>query len=424
MIRFLFKGLIRDPNRSVFPVLVVTGGVMITVLFYCWILGIIGDVTRTSAVMDTGHVKIMTRAYREIAGQVPNDLALFGIRDLMAGLSRDYPDMDWVARIKFGGLLDFPDENGETRVQGPVVGMGIDLLHPESTDAKRLNLDQAIIRGRKPERSGEILISDPFAQKLGVSPGETATLISATANGGMAIYNFKLAGTIRFGIGAMDSGAMIADIGDMQYALDMADAAGEILGYFPDMNFHARRAAQTAAEFNAGFAEAGGEFSPVMLSLKEQNGLGEYLDMVGVWMSLFLLCFIGVMAIVLWNTGLMSGIRRYGEIGVRLAIGESKGQVYRSMISEAVLIGIMGSIAGTCLGIGGAYYLQEVGINVSGMMQGSTIMMPEVMRARIALPAFFIGFIPGLPATVLGAVVSGITIFKRETAQLFKELET
>jgi len=38
---------------------------------------------------------------------------------------------------------------------------------------------------------------------------------------------------------------------------------------------------------------------------------------------------------------LMNGLRRYGEIGMRLAMGESKGQVYRSMIVESVIPPLM-----------------------------------------------------------------------------------
>ena len=36
---------------------------------------------------------------------------------------------------------------------------------------------------------------------------------------------------------------------------------------------------------------------------------------------------------------------------------------------------------------------------------------------------FYIGFIPGLFAMVIGNMLSGIGIYKRETATLFKELE-
>jgi putative ABC transport system permease protein len=49
--------------------------------------------------------------------------------------------------------------------------------------------------------------------------------------------------------------------------------------------------------------------------------------------------------------------------------------------------------------------------------------MPAVFHARITSAAFFIGFIPGLLSTVIGTMLSGIGIYKRKTAQLFKELE-
>jgi putative ABC transport system permease protein len=85
-----------------------------------------------------------------------------------------------------------------------------------------------------PAKPGEILISADLAQKLGVSLGEQATLISSTMFGSMVIQNFTVVGTVRFGVQMMDRGFMIADVGDIQYALDMTDAAGEILGYLPD----------------------------------------------------------------------------------------------------------------------------------------------------------------------------------------------
>jgi len=203
----------------------------------------------------------------------------------------------------------------------------------------------------------------------------------------------------------------------------MADATGEIIGYFPDMVFHEETAYDIVREFNAIHAPDRGAFTPVMITLKEQGGLGEYLDMIDGMIFIFLFSFIFVMSIVLWNTGLMSGIRRYGEIGVRLAVGESKGHVYGSLIVEAVLTGMAGSVIGTILGLAASYYFQEVGLDFSKMMPGSTMLISNIIRAHITLPAFFIGFIPGLVATTLGALIAGISVFKRQTSQLFKELE-
>jgi putative ABC transport system permease protein len=47
------------------------------------------------------------------------------------------------------------------------------------------------MRGQLPERSGEILISDEFTDKLGVFPGDTVTLLSSTMYGSMAMQNFS-----------------------------------------------------------------------------------------------------------------------------------------------------------------------------------------------------------------------------------------
>ena len=129
------------------------------------------------------------------------------------------------------------------------------------------------------------------------------------------------------------------------------------------------------------------------------------------------------MRVVLWNSGLIGGLRRYGEIGVRLAIGENKGHLYRAMILEAVVIGIVGSAIGTGIGLALALYLQVHGVNVGDVMENATMMMPNVFRASITPPAYYIGFIPGVFATVLGISLSGIGIYRRQTASLFKELE-
>jgi len=424
MTKFLLKGLLRDRHRSLFPVIIVASGVAVSVLLYCWMTGVMGDIVGTSARLETGHVKIMTQAYKEIATQLPNDLALFGLSDLLVQLQERYPNIDWVPRTKFGGLLDIPDENGETRAQSPVFGLGLDLFSPDSQELERLNMHDALVQGRLPQAAGEIVISEQLAQSLDAKLGETATLISATSNGSMAIYNFMLVGTVRFGVGAMDTGAMLADISDIQYALDMADATGELLGFFPKMIFDKTTALALAADFNAAFTNADDEYSPTMQTLLDQNGLGEYLALAESYVGVFVVVFIGVMSIVLWNTGLMSGIRRYGEVGVRLAIGESKGHVYGSLLVESVMIGVVGSIVGTALGLFFSYLLQEIGVDVSAMMQGATMMMSNVIRARVTPPAAIIGFIPGLLGTVFGAMMAGIGIFKRQTASLFKELET
>ena len=423
MIRFLFKGLIRDTSRSKLPVLVVATGVMLSVLMHAYVTGIMGDTIEMNARFSTGHVKVMSQAYANNIHQMPNDLALLGTDELMHTLEAEFPRMDWSARIKFGGLLDAPDENGETREQGPVMGMGIELLSPGSREIERLNLSESMVRGQLPAVPGEIILSEEFSQKLKVNPGDEVTFIGSTMNGAMSMYNFIVAGTVRFGSAALDRGTLIADIQDVRTALDMQNAAGEITGFFKTGFYNQQKADIVVSEFNSQYLDKANEFSPVMLPLRDQDNMALYVDMSKSLSLIVTLVFMLAMSLVLWNAGLLGALRRYGEVGLRLAIGEEKEHVYFSMLGESVMIGIMGSVLGTALGLFFAWLIQTYGIDISSMMKGASVMLPNEIRARITPVDFYIGFIPGVISTVIGTALAGIGIYKRKTAQLFKELD-
>jgi putative ABC transport system permease protein len=345
------------------------------------------------------------------------------VSDLLDNLGRTYPNVIWTPRTKFGGLLDIPDEHGETRVQSPVAGLAGDLLGRNSPEPRLLNLKSALVQGRLPAKPGEILISDELAHRLGIGLGSKATLFTSDVYGSMATMNFIVAGTVRFGVGAMDRGALIADISDIQQVLDMPDAAGEVLGFFRDFNYDARQADRIAGTFNDSYAHGTDDFAPVMVPLRSQAGLGQIFDIVGSFMGLIVAIFVLAMSLVLWNAGLMGSLRCYGELGLRLAIGEDRGHLYRSLLLEAVMIGIVGSVAGTAVGLGISYWLQAVGLNISGFLRNASMMMPDVIRTHVTVACLYIGFIPGLFATILGAAISGLGAYRRQTARLVKELE-
>ncbi len=423
MIKFLIKGLFRDKSRSRLPIIVVSIGVMLTVLMDAYITGFMGDTIEVNAKFTNGHLKVMSRAYAEEENQVPNDLALTEVSDLLVELRSKYPEVEWAPRIKFGGLVDVPDENGETRSQGPAIGMGIDLLSDDGKEIQRLNLEKSVVRGGLVAKSGEALLSELFAQKLGVNIGDEVTLIGSSMFGSMTMYNFTVVGTVSFGAEAIDRGAIIVDIEDARFALDMNDAASEILGFLKTDFYDDDRVVSMVKSMNEFYANEADEFAPVFKSLSQQGAMGQYVQLTSVWSVYISLVFIFAMSLVLWNAGLLGGLRRYGEVGIRIAMGEEKGHVYRTMIYESVFIGIAGSIVGTAFGLFFAWLIQKYGIDISGMMEGSSMMLPSVIRARITPADFYIGFFPGLMSTVVGTMLSGIGIYKRQTAKLFKELE-
>ena len=427
MIKFLTKGLLRDRSRSLFPVLVITLTVTLVIFSIGFMQGSMNSLLLDTAVILTGHEKVVTRAYSEESQLMPNDLALMDVDQLIENLEQEYPDFFWSPRITFSGLLDVPDENGETRAQGPVIAYGIDLLSNGSRQVEIWDLERSLVSGKLPENSNDALISSKMADQLNIRIGESVTFIGSTMENAFTTYNFNVSGTFNLRKGQTDRQMMLVDLSDARLALDMDNAASEIFGFTHSLYYDDETAVALRTDYNKINSDSSDIFSPFMIALRDGNQMGTMVDISGAMMAIMGGIFLVIVMIVLWNMGLMNGLRRYGEIGLRLAMGESKGQVYRSMISEAIIIGLTGTVVGTGIGLALTYYVQENGIDYTKgieALSNSSIVMPNIFYAQVTPDLFYIGFLPGVLATVLGTMLAGLAIYRREMAQLFKELET
>ena len=426
MINFLFRGLIRDRSRSFFPLIIITSIVAIIIFFSGFLNGIYNSLFFNTALVNSGHIKIVTHAYNLEYQLLPNDLALLDSDKLINDLDEKYQDYIWTRRITFAGLLDVPDSNGETLIQSPVFALGIDFLSNNSKQLKVWNLDDKITKGKIFSNENEILLSERLAERLNVNPGNIVTFIGSTMEGAFSTYNFLVSGIFNLNLGPIDKDMMIVDIKGAEIALDMENASSEILGYEKDLFFDDKETVLMRNEYNTQFSDTTDVYRPFMLALRDSNQMSTIVDFSNVIMFIIMALFLIVVTLVLWNMGIMNGLRRYGEIGMRLAIGETKGHVFRSMIVESSMIGFLGSLFGTMIGISVTSYLEKVGLDYSkaiDSLNSSNFAMPNVFYPQVTLELFYIGFIPGILATVFGTMLAGRAIYSREMAQLFKELE-
>jgi len=427
MIKFLAKGLIRDKTRSLFPTIIITITVAIVIFALGFMRGMLNNVFLDTAVIMSGYEKVVTRAYKKEMQMLPLDLALMDIEKMISNLNRDYPNYFWSPRINFGGLIDIPDENKETRSQSPIMAIGIDFFSNKSRQTELWKLDQIIVDGRPPRSPNDILISSKLAKKLEVSTGQEATFIGSTMDNAFTTYNFNISGIFNLNKGQTDKQMILLDISGAQEALDMDGAATEVLGFTDDLFYNDEDAIKIRSSFNENNRSSSDIFAPIMIALRDTNQMGTMVDFSNAALAVIGGIFLVIVMIVLWNMGLMNGLRRYGEIGLRLAMGESKGKVYRSMITEAVIIGLTGTLLGTGLGLSITYYVQENGISYAEALEEMALknmVMPNVFYSKVTPDLFYVGLLPGLLATVLGTMLAGLAIYRREMAQLFKELET
>jgi len=415
MLLFIIKGLFRDRSRCIFPLIVVSAGIAITVFYTAYLNGFVDGMIRQNAHLDTGHLKVVTRDYAAAITHKPYDLGILDLEEQLAKWKTACPELDWAARISFGALFDVPDSNGMTLSQGEVMGLGIDLLSNDG-EIKRVRLNSALKSGTLPKAPGELLVSQSLFDKLHLYLNQQVTLIGSTLYGSLAMQNYRVCGTVSFGVEAMDRGAVIADLSDVRRMLDMENAAGEVLGFFKSGKYDQKAAEKLKLRFNQAFSDSTDEFSPLMLNLTDQNDLGQMLNLMSFSMRIMALVFILLISIILWNSGLMNGIRRYGEFGLRLAMGEEKRHLYLWLVMEAVVIGFVGTLIGTTVGLLVSWYFQVHGFDMSAYAKSSTLMFDNVVRCRINITCYYIGFIPGLLATGLGAMLSGVGIYKRQTS--------
>lgn len=424
MIRFLLKGLLRDRSRSTLPLIVVAIGALLTVLLFSLVKGSIGQMIGTTARLEAGHVKVTTKEWAKFAELLPNDLALGDAGNLVSSLASEHPDLTWVPRVRFAGMLDVPDENGETKAQGSVYGLGVGLRQAESPEVGILELADVLVEGRLPQEPNEALLARKLAASLELEVGDKATVISATMHGAMAAHTFTVSGLIEYGIAQLDRRLMVVDIDDARLALDMDDAASEIVGFMPDLEYDSGAASGASSTFNRAHKSEDSPLAPVMNTLSEHAQMGGTLALANRIGGILIGVFIFGMSIVLWNAGLMNGIRRYGELGVRLALGEKKGMLYGSMLVEAALIGVIGSVVGTALGIGVSLWFETHGLDISKQVENASLLMKGTIRTQVTPASYFIGFVPGVFASLLGTAFAGIGIYRRQTAELFKELSS
>ncbi len=358
MTRWLLIGIFRDKTRSLFPFLVVTVGVALVITLMGFMEGVFMGMVDMTAKLDTGHLRFVNKPFYDEEHLIPMDRALADQEKTLKWLKENSdPEIVWAPRIRWGAIMDVPDENGETKTQTPAIGMAIDLLSKNSTEVGRLDLERSIVKGRAPVKSGEMLVGYKLAEALELKPGDTLTLIGQTFDGGLATDNYTAVGFIRFGVFAMDKRMALIDLADAQKTFYMEGMVTDWLGFLPahvgykkfrlmrdEINKRMESLRNNPPE---GWAK---DDVPIILSILDQRNLGVITGKFEMVRGIIVGVFLFLMALVLWNAGILNVMHRYGEMGLRLAMGETHFQLLLSLVKEAVLIGTLGVLAGCLTG--------------------------------------------------------------------------
>jgi len=120
MIRWILKGIMRDKTRSLFPFIVVTVGVTLLIFLLGFMEGVFGGMLEITAKLDTGQLRFVNKPFYDEEHLVPLDRSLAAQNKTLQWLEKNGdPRIEWSPRIRWGAIMDVPDEKGETRSQTP-----------------------------------------------------------------------------------------------------------------------------------------------------------------------------------------------------------------------------------------------------------------------------------------------------------------
>ncbi|WP_405694140.1 ABC transporter permease [Streptomyces sp. NBC_01185] len=248
-----------------------------------------------------------------------------------------------------------------------------------------------ITSGHAPRGPTEAMIDADTAEKHHLKLGDEVRTIAVTGD-----IEARISGIASFTV--TNPGAAVV-------YLDTATAQRKLLGA-PGVFTHISVTAEPGigdTELKRNVAAALGGTAAYKLQTQEEaaaagkDSMGSFLDVMKYAMLGFagIAFLVGIFLIV--NTFSMLVAQRTREIGLMRAIGSSRKQVNRSVLVEAVLLGIVGSVLGVGAGIGLAVGLMK--------LMGAVGMELSTKDLTVAWTTPVIGLVLGIVVTVLAAYV-------------------
>ncbi len=282
--------------------------------------------------------------------------------------------------------------------------IGLDPL----TEGRVTELEKRIGIGRflQPDDSYSLILGATTANNLKVKLGDNVIIVGYDRYGVMVAESFTLIGIITSGEMGLDRGMALTSLQTLQEMVDMPDQITTFAIRLPEQQIEA-----LTKELKVGLQGEPLEIMPwyAMFPVMKE------------WVTLhngFLYLFIGVVLFIVLagelNTLLLSMLERTREFGILMAIGTTRQEVAALLIIEALMIGILGTLAGLFLGFMIVLITGTTGIDLS-ILLGSTsrfyvdpLIYPQlnlehfsVTVAAILMASVAAGFYPAWRASLL-----------------------
>ena len=205
-----------------------------------------------------------------------------------------------------------------------------------------------ITTGRPPNGAGELVIDDKSAATSGYQLGDTVQLVTS---GAQPSVTGTLVGTVRFGeIGQLDR-RHARTVRHPDGAEPVPGRRGRVQRRRGDR----RRRAVATPSCGTGSARrcrpGSRRWTTTQIAAENQTQLQQGLSFITTFLLVFAAVALVVGTFLILNTFSIIVAQRTRELALFRALGASKAQVTRSVLLEALVVGLVGSTIGLALGL-------------------------------------------------------------------------
>jgi len=311
-------------------------------------------------------------------------------------------DVGGVAALEpeYSGTAQLVDPEGEV-----IGGMGPPQIGVDAPTVEELGSVE-LREGRYPERSGEVAIDVTTATDEELGPGDT---IGVAVDG--PVQDMEIVGLV--GYPGLDdlAGATLAlfDDASARELFGQDGAASVAVGSDDGVDTGELRA-DISEEVGADYEVLTGE----QAAESSAQDVGQFLGFITTALLVFAGVALFVGSFLIFNTFTITVAQRTRELALLRAVGASRRQVLMSVLGEALIVGVFGSLLGLLLGLGLASGLRNLldafGFSLPSadlVLAGRTVVVSLIVGPIITLLA---ALVPAIRATRVPPVAAMRTV--------------
>jgi ABC-type lipoprotein release transport system permease subunit len=252
------------------------------------------------------------------------------------------------ARI-YGPALVAKAEEGEAAV---VVGVDI-------AEEAQFGLLEGVPSTVHPKH-GQVLVGRTLAESLGVKTGDEIAVLGQASDGSIANELYTVAGAAETPVDLVNRMGLLMPLEDARALLVMPNAAHEIVIRGKDSG----EAAALAARLQKLDTLRGEE---ILDWRKIAPEMANVLDVMGAAELIILSLVFVAAAAGAANTMMMATFERTRELGMLLALGTRPRRIVAMVLTEGVILGVVGLLLGAAVGVALVLLFGQRGIDISGL---------------------------------------------------------